>query len=65
MKKKNIYIYKLIKEVEGGLKKKEATDKYGIPATTVSTIFKNKESVTNTFEYGFQMLGILTSVSKP
>ena len=56
--------YKPIKEVDGGLKKKEAADKYGIPATTVSKIFRNKESITNSFESGFQKLGILMSVSK-
>ena len=55
--------YKFIKEVEGRLKKKEAADKYGIPATTDSRIFKNKESITNSFESGFQKIGILTSVS--
>ena len=48
--------YKLINDVEGGLKKKEAADKYSIPATTVSIIFKNKESITNSFESGFQKL---------
>ena len=31
--------YKFIKEVEGGLKEKEAADKYGISAATVSKIF--------------------------
>ena len=56
--------YKLIKDVEGGLNKKEAADKYGKPATTVSTNFKNKESITNSFEYEFQKLGILTSMNK-
>lgn len=47
--------YKLIKDVEDGLKKKEAADKYGIPASTVSTIFKNKESIINSFESGFRL----------
>ena len=56
-------IYKLYKKVEGGLKKKEAADKYGIPAATVSKFFENKESITNSFEFGFQKLKILISVS--
>ncbi|XP_075163042.1 uncharacterized protein LOC142235666 [Haematobia irritans] len=47
--------YKLIKEVDGGLKKKEAAAKYGIPASTVSTIFKNKESIITSFESGFRL----------
>lgn len=47
--------YKLIKDVEGGLKKKDAADKYGIPASTVSTIFKNRESIINSFESGFRL----------
>ena len=37
-------------EVKGGLKKNEAADKYGIRNATVSTIFKNKASITNTLE---------------
>lgn len=47
--------YKLIKEVDGGLKKKEAAAKYGIPASTVSTIFKNKESIITSFESGVRL----------
>lgn len=42
--------YKLLKEVEGGLKKKEAAEKYGIPASTLSTIFKNNESIITSLE---------------
>ena len=51
---------KLIKEVEGGLKKKEAADQYGLPAATVSKIFKN-----NFFASELQKIDILTSVSNP
>ena len=47
----------------GGLKKKEAADKYCIPAAIVSKIFKNKESITNSFESGSPKIGILTSVN--
>lgn len=43
---------KLIKEIECGLKKKEAAVKYGIPASTVSTILKNKESIITSLESG-------------
>ncbi|XP_050339622.1 tigger transposable element-derived protein 4-like [Bactrocera neohumeralis] len=47
--------YKLLKEVEGGLKKKKAAEKFSIPASTVSTIFKNKESIITSFESGVRL----------
>lgn len=46
--------YKLINEIEDGLKKKEAAEKYGIPANTVSTILKNRESIIASYELGSQ-----------
>ena len=44
--------YKLIKEVKSGLKKKDVAVKYGVPANTVSTILKNKETIVTAIEYG-------------
>lgn len=44
--------YKLIKEVENGLRNKDAAEKYGIPPNTVSTILKKKESIINAVEGG-------------
>ena len=50
--------YKIMKKVEGWLKKKEAADKYGVPATAVLTIFKNKESITNSFDFDHMVKGL-------
>lgn len=44
--------YKLIKEVERGSRKKDVAVKYGVPANTVSTILKNKQTVITAIESG-------------
>lgn len=44
--------FKLIKEVESGSKKKDVAVKYGVPASTVSTILKNKETIVTAIENG-------------
>ncbi|XP_053947890.1 tigger transposable element-derived protein 4-like [Anastrepha ludens] len=44
--------FKLIKEVEMGARKKDVAVKYAIPANTVSTILKNKQTVITAIESG-------------
>ncbi|XP_017489387.1 PREDICTED: tigger transposable element-derived protein 4-like, partial [Rhagoletis zephyria] len=38
--------------IESGKKNKKVAEKYGLPANTVSTILKNKESIITSFETG-------------
>lgn len=44
--------YRLIKEVESGLRKKDVAIKYAVPASTVSTILKNKQAIISAIENG-------------
>lgn len=44
--------FRLIKEVESGARKKDIAVKYGVPANTVSTILKNKQTIITAIEYG-------------
>lgn len=44
--------FKLIKEVESGTRKKDVAMKFGIPANTVSTILKNKQTIITAIENG-------------
>jgi uncharacterized protein (DUF4415 family) len=39
--------FKIIKEVETGARKKDVATKYKIPASTLSTILKNKSTIMN------------------
>jgi predicted transcriptional regulator len=42
--------FKIIKEVETGARKKDVATKYKIPASTLSTILKNKSTIINVVE---------------
>lgn len=44
--------YRLLKEVEGGARKKDVALKYGVPASTVSTILKKKDTIISAVESG-------------
>ncbi|XP_066258787.1 tigger transposable element-derived protein 4-like [Euwallacea similis] len=44
--------FRLIKEVESGSRKKDVAAKYEVPASTVSTILKNKQAIITAFESG-------------
>lgn len=44
--------FKLIKEIESGSKKKKVAEKYGIPASTISTILKKRELIMTSLESG-------------
>lgn len=57
--------FKFIKEVESGPRKKDVAAKYGVPANTVSTILKNKQSIITAIETGVASGSSLKRLKKP
>ena len=43
---------KAIKDLEQGMSKKDAANKYSVPRNTISTWFKNKEKLLSSLEKG-------------
>lgn len=56
--------YKLIKDTEKGTMKKDVAEKYGVPASTLSTILKNKNAIIASFESGTSS-GCSKRIKKP